>query len=89
MRPIRRRMQMVYQDPYSSLDPRMTARDIIGEPLQVHGLAGDREAYRARVDELIAWSACCPTWRSATRTSSPAGSASASASRARSRSIRA
>jgi oligopeptide transport system ATP-binding protein len=53
MRPIRRRMQMVYQDPYSSLDPRMKARDIIGEPLQVHGVAGDRAAYRARVDELI------------------------------------
>ena len=53
MRPIRRRMQMVYQDPYSSLDPRMKARDIIGEPLQVHGLADDRDAYRARVDELI------------------------------------
>jgi oligopeptide transport system ATP-binding protein len=53
MRPIRRRMQMVYQDPYSSLDPRMKARDIIGEPLQVHGVAGDREAYRVRVDELI------------------------------------
>ena len=53
MRPIRRRMQMVYQDPYSSLDPRMKARDIIGEPLQVHALADDRDAYRARVDELI------------------------------------
>ena len=50
MRPIRRRMQMVYQDPYSSLDPRMTARDIIGEPLEVHGDAGDRAAYRERVD---------------------------------------
>jgi len=53
MRPIRRRMQMVYQDPYSSLDPRMKARDIIGEPLQVHGVAGDRDVYRTRVDELI------------------------------------
>ena len=53
MRPIRRRMQMVYQDPYSSLDPRMKARDIIGEPLQVHALADDRDAYRARVEELI------------------------------------
>ena len=42
MRPLRRRMQMVYQDPYGSLDPRMKVRDIIGEPLVVHGLAGDR-----------------------------------------------
>jgi oligopeptide transport system ATP-binding protein len=53
MRPIRQRMQMVYQDPYGSLDPRMKVRDIIGEPLAVHGLAGDRAAYRGRVDELM------------------------------------
>ena len=39
MRPVRRRMQMVYQDPYGSLNPRMRVRDIIGEPLEVHGLA--------------------------------------------------
>jgi oligopeptide transport system ATP-binding protein len=44
---------MVYQDPYGSLNPRMTARDIIGEPLEVHEPAMDREAYRARVAELI------------------------------------
>jgi oligopeptide transport system ATP-binding protein len=53
MRPIRRRMQMVYQDPYGSLNPRMKVRDIIGEPLEVHGQAEDRAAYRDRVDELI------------------------------------
>jgi oligopeptide transport system ATP-binding protein len=50
MRPIRRRMQMVYQDPYGSLNPRMKVRDIIGEPLEVHGVtAGLRE----RVADLI------------------------------------
>ena len=54
MRPIRRRMQMVYQDPYGSLNPRMTVRDIIGEPLEVHGLATDRVAFRERVAALIA-----------------------------------
>jgi oligopeptide transport system ATP-binding protein len=53
MRPIRKRMQMVYQDPYGSLDPRMKVRDIVGEPLVVHGLAEDRDAYRARVAALL------------------------------------
>ena len=54
MRPIRRRMQMVYQDPYGSLNPRMKVRDIVGEPLEVHGMAGDADAYAERVAELIA-----------------------------------
>ncbi len=53
MRSIRQRMQMVYQDPYGSLDPRMKARDIIGEPLVVHGLAGGPDAYRQRVEQLM------------------------------------
>jgi oligopeptide transport system ATP-binding protein len=53
MRPIRRRMQMVYQDPFGSLNPRMKVADIIGEPLVVHGLAEDRAAYRERVAELL------------------------------------
>jgi oligopeptide transport system ATP-binding protein len=76
MRPIRRRMQMVYQDPYGSLNPRMTVTDIVGEPLEVHGLAKDRKA----------WSGCARTWAAGIRTSSPAASASASASPGRSRS---
>jgi oligopeptide transport system ATP-binding protein len=53
MRPIRRKMQMVYQDPFGSLNPRMKVRDIIGEPLVVHGLARDRRKYRERVVELM------------------------------------
>ena len=53
MRPIRRRMQMVYQDPYGSLNPRMKVADIVGEPLVVHGLATDRDKYRARVADLL------------------------------------
>ena len=54
MRPIRRRMQMVYQDPYGSLNPRMKVRDIIGEPLEVHGEADDAAAYHERVEALMA-----------------------------------
>jgi oligopeptide transport system ATP-binding protein len=53
MRSLRQRMQMVYQDPYSSLNPRMKVRDIIGEPLEVHGLAGDRAMYRDKVAALM------------------------------------
>ena len=53
MRPIRRRLQMVYQDPFGSLNPRMTVAEIVGEPLEVHGLARDRLAYEARVASLL------------------------------------
>ena len=42
MRPLRRKMQMVYQDPFGALDPRMRVRDIIGEPLIAHGGSGGR-----------------------------------------------
>jgi peptide/nickel transport system ATP-binding protein len=53
MRPIRRRMQMVYQDPFGSLNPRMKVSEIVGEPLEVHGMASDRAAYDARVASLL------------------------------------
>ena len=53
MRPIRQRLQMVYQDPYGSLNPRMKVNDIIGEPLVVHGLAQDRATYDERIMELM------------------------------------
>jgi oligopeptide/dipeptide ABC transporter ATP-binding protein len=43
LRPHRRSMQIVFQDPFASLNPRMTAGDIVGEPLLVHGLASGRE----------------------------------------------
>ena len=52
LRRMRRRMQMIFQDPYASLNPRMTVGDIIGEPLLVHGLAKSRER-RDRVQELL------------------------------------
>ena len=53
MRPLRRKMQMVYQDPFGALDPRMRVKDIIGEPLIAHGLAGSRREYRQKVAELL------------------------------------
>ena len=43
LRPLRRRMQLIFQDPYASLNPRMTVRDIIGEPFAIHSLARGRE----------------------------------------------
>ena len=52
LRPNRRSMQIIFQDPFASLNPRMTAGDIVGEPLTVHGLAAG-EAKRKRVAELF------------------------------------
>jgi oligopeptide/dipeptide ABC transporter ATP-binding protein len=52
MRPHRRNMQIVFQDPYASLDPRMSVGAIIGEPLDIHRV-GDRQARRRRVMELL------------------------------------
>ncbi len=53
MRAMRREMQVIFQDPYSSLNPRMTAGNIIGEPLIVHGLVKGKNEYRDRVAELL------------------------------------
>jgi oligopeptide transport system ATP-binding protein len=52
IRKVRREMQIVFQDPYSSLDPRMTVGNIVGEPLQVHGI-GSSKSRRGRVRELL------------------------------------
>ncbi len=50
---LRRRIQVIFQDPYSSLNPRMKVGDIIGEPIQVHGLVPDATKRVARVRELL------------------------------------
>ena len=50
----RRRMQMIFQDPYASLNPRWRVRDIVAEPIRAFGLASGREAVSARVGELLA-----------------------------------
>ena len=52
LRPLRQHMQMIFQDPYSSLNPRMTVADIIGEPLLVNGVV-DRSKREERVSELL------------------------------------
>ncbi len=49
----RRNIRMIYQDPYSSLNPRMTLLQIIGEPLVIHKMAGSQEALREKVAELL------------------------------------
>ena len=53
LRLMRRKMQLIFQDPFASLNPRMTAGDIIGEPLIVHKLAKGRKEYREQVSELL------------------------------------
>jgi oligopeptide transport system ATP-binding protein len=52
LRPVRRQMQMIFQDPYASLNPRKRVGQIIGEPMELHGLASGRDVDR-RVQELL------------------------------------
>ena len=49
----RRRLQMVFQDPYGSLNPRLTVEQTLGEALDIHGLAGTREERHRRINELL------------------------------------
>ncbi len=53
LKAVRREMQMIFQDPYSSLNPRKTVGSIVGEPLAVHGLHKDRGERKRRVGELM------------------------------------
>jgi ABC-type oligopeptide transport system ATPase subunit len=71
MKPLRREMRMIFQDPYSSLNPRLTVKDIIGEPLIIHGIARGKEV-EERVEELMRAVGLDPT-------SSPADSGRGSA----------
>jgi peptide/nickel transport system ATP-binding protein len=52
LRPLRRRMQIIYQDPYESLDPRFKVRDTLEEPLQVHGI-GSKQERKQQVDQAL------------------------------------
>jgi oligopeptide transport system ATP-binding protein len=53
LRNVRREMQIIFQDPYGSLNPRMTCGDIVGEPLKVHKLTSNKGEYRDRISELL------------------------------------
>lgn len=53
LQPLRRKMQMIFQDPFGCLNPRMTAGEIIGEPLVIHRVIGSKAEYRDRIAELL------------------------------------
>ncbi|MGI6215849.1 MAG: ABC transporter ATP-binding protein [Christensenellales bacterium] len=53
MQPLRKEMQIVFQDPYSSLNPRMTVADIVGEPLDIHRLYSSKTEREERIAELL------------------------------------
>ncbi len=53
LRPLRRKMQIIFQDPYSSLNPRMTVREIVGEAIQIHKLASSKKEEKERVASLL------------------------------------
>jgi peptide/nickel transport system ATP-binding protein len=60
LQPVRRRFQMIFQDPYASLNPRWRVADIIAEPIRAHGLMRDRGEIRRRVDELLRFVGLAP-----------------------------
>jgi len=82
LRALRREMQMIFQDPFTSLNPRMTLLDLVGEPLLVHGLRSRRER-EERVADLLRRVGLRPEYMRGSRTPSAAVSGSASGSRGR------
>ncbi|MBS3811898.1 MAG: dipeptide ABC transporter ATP-binding protein [Halanaerobiales bacterium] len=53
LREMRKEMQIIFQDPYASLNPRMTVADIVGEPIDIHGLAANKKERNERVTEIL------------------------------------
>ncbi len=64
LRKVRRRIQVIFQDPYSSLNPRMTVGEMIDEPLAVHGIVPEPKARAARVKELLSQVGLAPNMAS-------------------------
>ncbi len=61
LRAVRRKIQVIFQDPFSSLNPRMTVGQIIAEPIAVHGIVRERKARHERVQELLSVAGLLPT----------------------------
>ena len=61
LRRVRRKIQVIFQDPYSSLNPRMTVGQIIAEPLGVHGIVTDRQKQKDRVRDLLQMAGLLPS----------------------------
>ena len=57
---VRREMSMVFQDPYSSLNPRLNSAEIVGEPLKIHKLVSSKKEFEERVEELFVMSGLSP-----------------------------
>ena len=83
LRKLRRSIQIVLQDPYTSLNPRMTVGDIVGEPFEIHPEVAPKGSRAKKVQELLDVVGLNPEHLNRYPTSSPAGSASASGSPAR------
>ena len=63
LRAIRKRMAMIFQDPYASLDPRMSIGTIVGEPLEIHQLTSSRAQRNKRIGELLELVGLSPDYR--------------------------